>query len=368
MLETRFVEATIAHRDLVTPDDTPESAARSPGSPGRARLICAGVALLAAVTGVSYLQSVRLPYDDTFKSVLYLMWSANLGQSWIPLLMIGSIYVMGLVVSLFLIASAIVWSPSRSPGPKPLLGWCYRFAPCWPLLLLLSTLLGRAVANAVYALTPWAAGDLTPMLARLEGPLLEMLQGAVRHPLADTLFSRIYSCVWIIGLIGFGPWLVVRGQERAVSQVVLGTVLTSLLAVPFFLLVPVFDPWATNPIYGYAGPGQTAVRYLYPYANTASLSTIATGARWATGSCLPSLHVALPLVYALVAARHRMRAEAWLLACVTAATSVSVVYLGRHWIMDVIAAVPFALGISWLVQRIDPRLTLSWQSAGKRAE
>jgi membrane-associated phospholipid phosphatase len=110
------------------------------------------------------------------------------------------------------------------------------------------------------------------------------------------------------------------------------------------------------------------VLYLYPHAKIASLSTIATTARWATGSCLPSLHIAFPFLYALVAARHQMRTEAWLLAAVTAATSVSVVYLGRHWITDVIAAAPFAFAVHWLVQRIDPRLTLSWESAGKGAE
>ena len=323
---------------------------------------------MAAVTGVTFLQLLRLPYDGVFGSVVYLMWSANLGQDWIPLALIRATFVMAVAVSLFLIAWAIVWPSSTSPGPTALLRWCYRFAPCWPLLLLLSTLLGRAVANVVYAFAPWAAGDVTPLLARLEGPLLELLQEGGEHPWASTLFSGIYSWVWLTSLIGFGPWLVVRGRERALSQIILGTVLTSLLAAPFFLLFPVFDPWATNPIYGYLGPGHTAVRYLYPHAEIVSLSTIATTGRWATGSCLPSLHIAFPFMYALVAARHRMRTEAWLLAAVTVATSVSVVYLGRHWITDVIAAVPFAFGVHWLVQRIDPRLTLSWESAGKGAE
>jgi hypothetical protein len=368
MPASRFAEAATTHRDSATAAVVSESAACRVEAPGRARLACAGIAMLLAVAGAMYLASLRLPHDDTVRSVLYLMWSANLNQTWIPELMIGAIFVLAIVGPLFLIAWAIVWPTEGSPRPKALLRWCYRFAPCWALLLLLSTSLGRSVANAVYALAPWAAGDFTPVLARLEGPLLELLQGGGEHPWASAVFSGIYSWVWIIGLIGFGPWLVVRGRERAVSQVILGTVLTSLLAIPFFLLFPVFDPWATNPVYGYAGPGQTAVGYLYPYANIASLSTIATTARWATGSCLPSLHVVFPLVYALVAARHRMRTEAWLLAGVTATTSVAVVFLGRHWITDVIAAVPFAFGVHWLVQQIDPRLVLSWESSGKEAE
>jgi membrane-associated phospholipid phosphatase len=336
--------------------------------PGRTRIVCVGLAILAAVTGVTYLLSLRFPHDETFASVIYLMWSANPGQSWLGGVMVGATYVMALGVALYLIAWGMVWPSRVSPAPMALLRWCYRFAPCWPLLLLLSAWLGRAVANAVYALAPWAASDITPVLARLEGPVLERLQSGVEHPWASTLFSGIYSWVWFIFLSGFGPWLVVRGRERAVSHAILGTVLTALLAVPFFLLFPVFDPWATNPVYGYDGPGQTAVRYLYPHADIGSLSSIATTARWATASCLPSLHIAFPLMYALVASRDRIWAEAWLLAALTAATSVAVVYLGRHWITDVIVAVPFAFGVYWLVQRIDPRLILSWETSGKGAE
>lgn len=335
--------------------------------PARDRFLGVGVLMLAAVAGVVYVQSVRLPYDETFGSVLYLMWSANSGASWIPEQMAGFLFLMAVTVPLFLIAWGIVWPRTPSTATKRIVRWCYRFALCWPILSLLSTTLGRAVGNAEYALAPWAAGDVTPLLARLEGPVLSKLQGVAEHPWIGAACSGLYSSVWIIGVIGFGPWLVIRDRARAVGHVVLGTVLTAVLAVPFFLLFPVFDPWATNPLYGYTGPGLTSVRYLYPHADLASLSSIAMNARWATGSCLPSLHVAFPLVFALIAARHRLRIEAWLFAAIAAATSVAVVYLGRHWIVDVMSAVPFAFGIRWVVERIDARLDLSWERSPKGA-
>jgi membrane-associated phospholipid phosphatase len=140
------------------------------------------------------------------------------------------------------------------------------------------------------------------------------------------------------------------------------------LALPFFLALPVFDPWATNPMYGYDGEGQTAIRYLYPDTNLAALSAIATRARWATGSCLPSLHVAFPLIFALIAAKHRLRVDALVLGAIAVGTGVAVVYLGRHWIMDVILAIPFAFAVRWVVQRVDPLLILPWETTAKRAE
>lgn len=328
--------------------------------PARWRCLAVGAVMLAVNLAAMHLNAIRLPYDETFGSVLYLMWSANPAQSRVPEQMVVAMCLVALVVPLYLVAWGLVW-PAGVPRARALARWCYRFALCWPLLLLLSTSLGRVVANVVYALAPWAAGDATPLLARLEGSMLARVQAALEHGWMGTLSAGVYSWVWIIGLMGFGPWLVLRGRDRAVSQIILATFLTAVLAVPFFLLIPVSDPWATNPLYGYGGPGQTVVRYLYPHADVAALTSIAMTARWATGSCLPSLHVAFPLVYALVARRHRLRVETWLLGSVAAATSIAVIYLGRHWILDVAAAVPYAFAIRWLVERIDPRLVLSWE-------
>ena len=336
------------------------------GGPGRTRILFVGLATLVEALLVTVLQLAPLAHDKTFGSVLYLMWSANVPDGWVPLLLGSAIHLMAATVPLFLIAWAIVWPTSDSPRAVAIVRWCYRFAPCWPLLLFVSTVLPRIIANAVYALAPFAASERTPLLARLEGPLLERLQAALENPTASAFFAGVYSLAWIMAVSGLGPWLALRGRDRVLSQVIVGPMLVSMLALPFFLLIPIFDPWTTNPIYAYGGEGQTAVRYLFPHADATHLSAIVTGARWATGSCLPSVHIALPLLFFLILMKHRMRLEATVLAAVTVATSAAVVYLGRHWIIDVVLAVPFAMGVHWLLGRINPKLHLTWEHNGRR--
>jgi hypothetical protein len=319
--------------------------------------------MLLAAAVVELARQVPLPFDETFRGVIYLMWSSDADRAWIPVSIATAVQLLMVVTPLFLIAWAIVWPRTVSPVGGWLLRRAYRSAPFWPLYLLVLQSIGRVTANIVYALAPLALVDWTPALARLEAALLEQVQARLEAAWLSSVFADVYSWVWLAGLFGLGPWLVLRGRHQAAAQALVGTVLTSLLAVPFFILLPVFDPWATNPTYGYMGPGQTAVRYLYPNPDITQLSKLAVEMRWASGACLPSLHIAFPLLYWLIALQHRLRLEAWLLGALTVATSRAVVYLGRHWIVDLIAAIPYAFGIRWLVGRLNPDLTLSWPDA-----
>ena len=321
----------------------------------------AGLITLASTAAAIHLQSVPLPYDATYESVTYLMWSANAQQMWVPRVLIAILLSMAIVVPVFLISWAVIWPRTPALRPSALVLWSYRFALFWPLLLFVSTSFPRGVANLVYAGSHLTSADMTFVLARLEGPLLDRLQRQLENPLLGTVFADTYSWVWILVLLGFGPWLALRGRAEPANQVIVATILAALLAIPFFILLPVVDPWATNILYGYTQSGQTAVRYLYPDPDLTSLTRIATQTRLATASCFPSLHVALPLVFTLIAIRHRLRLATAVLGSVAAAISLGVVYLGRHWITDVIAAIPFAFAIHYLVERINLRLPLSSQ-------
>jgi hypothetical protein len=351
-------EPTLVERNVASAAEIAIVSSRAANGLGRSGVMWAGSITLASTAAVIQLQSVPLPYDGTYESAMYLMWSANAPQMWIPRVLIVMLHSMAIVVPVFLISWAVIWPRTPSLRSSALVQWSYRFALFWPLLLLVSTSLSRGVANLIYAVLELTSGDITLVLAGLEGSLLDRLQRQVENPWLSAAFADTYSWVWIVVLLGFGPWLVLRGRAEPASQVILATILAALLAIPFFILLPVVDPWATNTLYGYTGSGQTAVRYLYPDPDLTSLSKIATEVRLATGLCLPSLHVALPLVFTLVAIRHRMRVATVVLAGVTVATSVAVVYLGRHWIIDVIAAVPFAFAIQRLVERINLRMPL----------
>ncbi len=338
--------------------DNEGGAGLDPLGVSRRRMLVVGSLALASSLVIIRLGMLPLPHDRTFAAVLYLMWSANGEQRWIAALALLGLTVVTTALSLGLTAWAIVWPARGSPTSRRLVAWMYRYALVWPALLFISTLLGRFIANVVYTIALLQQLDFTPLLASLEGSALEWIQSTLYAEGLSRAFAHLYSWVWMLASVGFGPWLAIRDKAAPVSHAVVGTILLATLAIPFFVAVPIVDPWATSVLYGYHGAGATAIQYLYPSADPDVLRDIGRDMRWAAGSCLPSLHVAFPLLYGMIAARHGLRWAAMGWATVAGGTAIGVVYLGRHWIVDVILAVPFSVGVHWLVRRWDPSLVL----------
>ena len=306
----------------------------------RAALV--GATLTAATVLVGHLQ---LPFDEEYNAVLYLMWSTTSGAQ--PAIGILFALILTLCVSTTLI---LAWSGLERRTPSPpipdsLVYFAKRYAVRLPLLAFLAMHLGRLTANLLYALVPAARADLSPYLAALEAPSIAHLQSVFAGQVYGWVAAILYSVVWAVLVLGFGPLLVVLNRRSAVDQVIVATPSMALLAIPLFLALPVFDPWSMNPAYGYAATTPVEVRYLYPNVDPARLADIATRLRWATGACLPSLHVGFPLLYAIIAVRERLTTLAGVYGAFAAITAVVVVYLGRHWAIDAVATIPFV----WVV-------------------
>jgi membrane-associated phospholipid phosphatase len=124
--------------------------------------------------------------------------------------------------------------------------------------------------------------------------------------------------------------------------------------VPFFVLLPVFDPWTTNPLYNNPGAWHSHIAYLYPQAGVSLLQFINSPSdKWATGSCLPSLHVAIPLMVFWVLRKSRLQLLALFFLLLSLAEGFAVVYLGRHWVADVIFAAPYSYLVVRLVEHLN---------------
>ncbi|MEO7986974.1 MAG: phosphatase PAP2 family protein [Gemmatimonadales bacterium] len=313
------------------------------------------ILLTVLAEGIGHL---ALPNDRLFEAVLYLMWSSDSSQQVFIKVLFDALIASCIVLACVVLWAAAIWKRPWSPGTSRLVERAYRYAFALPGFVLAAMHLGRFVANLLYSVTPLALWDLSPLLVNLEGPLLLWMQRTIASPALSSIASFLYSIAWVVAVSIFGPALVFLDQRRAVDEALLGTALLSVLSLPLFVLLPVFDPWALNPTYGYGGSGQIGVLYLYPGSSLPILQNIVTELRWATGACLPSLHVAFPLLFGLVARRARLR-KLWLCyGAFAAITGVVVVYLGRHWVIDVVAAIPASYGALWLVGRLPWRLTL----------
>jgi membrane-associated phospholipid phosphatase len=326
------------------------------------RKLLAGVGAFVGLLLLSELTwRVTLPYDEKFGLVIYLMWSGSSSHITRLQPLLGQISkdicYAGIIVLLAAIAVPARILPTWA---SRVVRMAYRYAAVIPLFYLLTAQLSRYVFNLVYVLGQYVRWDFTPWIARIEAPLIEHMQHVLASPRNSVLFSTVYSFVWSIAVLGSGPAIIVADRPRLINRVILGYFLISFLAVPFFVLLPVYDPWTTNPIYGNAGGFATHIQYSYPRANLFMLRFIANDYnKWASAYCLPSLHVSFPLLFYFLTRRGGLRVLSWVYLAITAATCFAIVYLGRHWIVDIIVAIPYTYGIARLTEKINVDFTLT---------
>jgi hypothetical protein len=154
--------------------------------------------------------------------------------------------------------------------------------------------------------------------------------------------------------VGFLLWI---HQRRIYYDFVGALIVLSMAAFVTYLLLPVAPPWwAADPHKAAPYCGGACVtgvlhlrdtgfqglahlfgfgNYFYSYTNLYNISSNDVAA-------FPSLHAAYPFLAFLFARRAFPRA-AWLMLAYTACVWLAIVYLGEHWVVDIIGAVVYAL-------------------------
>ena len=319
----------------------------------RVKLAAAGFGSFLATLAWFGIREVSLAYDDRYRATLFLMWPReDLGGIAVQFVLL-SLDLLCPVVAMALLAGALLPS-SVLQRPPAILRGAYRYALVLPVIALITTSLARFVSNGIYALAGHVTWDFTAILARLEAPLLRAFQEAAFDHSAVHAAAAIYAGGWMLALLAVPPLFMLFGRHAGVARLAAGWVLAAVLAVPMFLLLPVFEPWTLNPVYGYAGASPAELRFLAIGAPHAAMTYILEHHRWAAGACLPSLHVAMPVVVGAICFQQRLRWLGWMFVGLAAAVSVSVVYLGRHWMVDVAVGIGFGLAIARLTVRLRP--------------
>lgn len=166
---------------------------------------------------------------------------------------------------------------------------------------------------------------------------------------ADYFTTVVYFCHFVMPIAaGMVLWLRDRRRFLMFTTTLLGM---SLVAFVVYLLLPSAPPWYAQDhgiLTGFRHViGNTLPDLLSPYYS--SLNPNPTAA-------LPSLHAAFPFL-AFLALRPVYPRAAWLALAWAVLVWFSVVYLGEHYVVDVIAGVAFAV-IAWtaMVRAIAPQV------------
>ncbi len=154
--------------------------------------------------------------------------------------------------------------------------------------------------------------------------------------------------------VGFLLWI---HQRRVYYDYVGALIVLSMAAFVTFLLLPVAPPWwaekfgfVTGVLHlrdtGFNGLAQFfgfGDSYFYSYSSIYSISSNDVAA-------FPSLHAAYPFLAFLFARRVFPRAG-WLMLAYTACVWFAIVYLGEHWVVDIIGGVVYAFAAYFAVLR-----------------
>ena len=141
--------------------------------------------------------------------------------------------------------------------------------------------------------------------------------------------------------LGLAVWLLRPEEFRRYCLAMLLVMYGGLLA---YLLLPTVPPWMAAAEYQVMAPVHRIGMQLY---NT-SVPTLTAALATNPVAAMPSLHAAFPAVCTLIAIRTFGRRAAWTIAY-TALSALSVMYLGEHYLVDVLAGWLLGVGAYILV-------------------
>jgi len=239
-------------------------------------------------------------------------------------------------LAIVLLASLAYWGLARSRDPLAIFGRGVRrmladrryLVPFLGVVALPALdVLETRYDDAITAALGW---DLTHLVHRLEGDAAAVFQRADALPV---IWASAFAYIIVLPVLLAAPLVLAAAEERLgdFRALAAGIIANYVIAIPFYLLVPVKEMWAGN-------PGK--VRLLLDEVSPAIMEAYRKNS--ALDNCFPSLHTSLAVTVAIIAARGERRPVAagiWILAT---AVALSTLHLGIHWATDAAAGVILA--------------------------
>ena len=241
-----------------------------------------------------------------------------------------------------LLLLGLLWA-SEAPLRK---GWRFTFPATMgdvrPLLPFFALYWGIIAVHLVgVQLDPWVTAQVGHDYARdvfgVEGDAVRVFQ-AVRFPLLDAALFGAYLLGYVF-MIYFAPcFYLLHRDVRALRLAAFSFGVLYALTLPFYLFVPISNPWAVVTQAWYIGQ---------PVAfRLAELGPDLVRSYWqftSPNNELPSLHAAISMLTCLVAWKAGYRRWAQLAAVFAVAIPLASFAMGVHWLLDAVVGELFAV-------------------------
>lgn len=186
-----------------------------------------------------------------------------------------------------------------------------------------------------------APADFTPHIYRFEGDIVYWIQTLFKNDLLTTFLGFFYVVVFT-ALIAVSIGVYTQSKQLHLYYAFCyAIILNYLIAIPFYLFVPVNEVW-----YHIPNKVQFLMLDFFP--------TFETEYRQLSGldNCLPSLHTSVSLTIALIAMQSRIRLWRWIASLTAVIVIFSIFYLGIHWVVDMAAGVLLAVFASTISLKV----------------
>lgn len=172
--------------------------------------------------------------------------------------------------------------------------------------------------------------DFTHSISQVGTNFLHVLQRLEWAPLTH-LLTFVYVILFTVLMLGAMLVYAANRDYAALKNHVISYWVNYLVALPFYFMFPVNEAWA----------GNQGIRFLIPEVFPAFEQVIRPHS--GLDNCFPSLHTSLALTYALVAWRQGYRRLGTVLSVGAGLVMLSTLYLGVHWVLDMLAGTVLAV-------------------------
>lgn len=236
-------------------------------------------------------------------------------------------------ILLLFIIGFFVFIPRRN-YPKNMMDLWQRSQSYVPLMALIIIIVGMQLIeiNVIdsYA-TAFVGHDYALLIHSFEGDRVIWFS-QFWIPSIVYFFIIIYFIVYIFTL-WFTPFsLVFSNEKRAMKVFTYGLLFIYVIAFPFYLFFPVTNVYT---FYGIVSPINTVVPSIEQFFY--STTTV--------NNCFPSLHVALALLITEAAWLTQRKLYKYFTTISAVLVIIAVIYLGIHWITDVIGGGLLSVGV-----------------------
>ncbi|OXM15385.1 phosphatase PAP2 family protein [Paenibacillus herberti] len=173
--------------------------------------------------------------------------------------------------------------------------------------------------------------DFTHVVQRFEGGFVEGFQQLFYAPWLTPFLAFFYIVVFQSVLVAsLAIYMYQDRSGRQFTAVCYAVMINYLVAIPFYLFLPVNEVWAHDP----------NVKF-YMLEAFPAFETMYRGLS-GLDNCLPSLHTSISVTMALLAARSGNKRWAWFAGINAAIIIFSIFYMGIHWLTDMLGGLVLA--------------------------